>query len=369
MLRVAIIGLGAVTRNIHLPAYAQLREHVTVVAGCDIDEGARKSALKNRRIPEVFENPADMILKTRPDIVSICTPPSLHFEHTILALEHGCHVFCEKPLADSLTSADFMITAAQKVGRCIVVNNQFPYMRIHLEAKKRIGSQQFGRLLFLHASQAFRPDSHTESGWRGGMSRRIGFEFGIHVFELLRFFFDDMPARVSASMPRPLHNTGPEAIHIVTAEFADGRAACMVLNRLTKGPERYLDMRLEGEFGSLHTSIGGRLQLSGGLDTRTRRPFVRFDFAKGGKATLQHGHRSQVIARDGMNPFASATARHFSNFAAALREGRTPAGTAADNRNTLALVFAAYDSAESKQSVSLRDYIQPRLAVKGTAQR
>ena len=57
-----------------------------------------------------------------------------------MSLESGCHVFCEKPLADGLAQADTMVRTAAQAGRLVVVNNQFPYMRIHLAAKQQIGT-------------------------------------------------------------------------------------------------------------------------------------------------------------------------------------------------------------------------------------
>src|SRR5882762_2282943 len=94
MIRVAIIGLGAVTHNIHLPAYAQLKGKVRVVGGCDPDRDARASIQKSGKLERVFDSPQEMIEQTGPDIVAICTPPSLHHEQTLMALKYGCHVFC-----------------------------------------------------------------------------------------------------------------------------------------------------------------------------------------------------------------------------------------------------------------------------------
>jgi predicted dehydrogenase len=73
---------------------------------------------------------------------------------------------------------------------------------------------------------------------------------------------------------------------------------------------------------------------------------------------LQDGNREKVIAKDGINPFASATAHHFENFLDAIREGGKPPGNVRDNRNTLAMVFAAYDSAQSGRSVEFAHYIE-----------
>ncbi len=299
-----------------------------------------------------------MIAETKPDLVSICTPPFLHHEQTLLALSHGCHVFCEKPMAESLDQADEIIEAAERANRLVVINNQFPYMKIHLAAKKKIGSPEFGRLLFLHARQTFRPTETTEAAWRGEMPRRLCFEFGVHVFELIRFFFEDNPVKIFSHMPNPKPEIKSDPVNLISVEFADGRAASILLNRLSRGSERYLDMHLDGEFASIHTSIGGEVRFEAGIYTREKRPFANFRFAQGGKALLQNGNRAEVIARDGINPFASATAHHFSNCISAIEDGGSPPGAAADNRNTLALVFAAYDSAQSGQAVEMSRYRQ-----------
>src|SRR5713226_7958073 len=228
MVRVAIIGLGAVTRNIHLPAYAQMKNRVTIVGGCDVDPTAQDLARGKWKLPHVCGDARELIDKTKPDIVSVCTPPAFHLDHSMLALRTGCHVFCEKPLADNLEQADEIIETSKKTGKLVVVNTQFPYMKIHTAAKRLAGSQEFGRLLYMHAWQTFLPTEATEAGWRGKLRRSV------------------------------------------CVEFADGRAASMMLNRLSKGPERYLDMRLDGEVASIYTSIGGRIDVKAGVHTRDR---------------------------------------------------------------------------------------------------
>lgn len=356
-LRVAVIGLGQVTRNIHLPAYKSLADKIEIVAGCDLDSTARQTAKEQFGLAEVFNDPQKMIAATAPDIVSICTPPALHVEQSLLALENGCHVFCEKPVAECLADVDKLIWAAAEADRAVVVNNQFPYMKIHLAAKNMIGTPEFGRLLFLQAWQVFHPDEITEADWRGRLQRRLCFEFGIHVFSLVRYFFDDEPTAISAQMPNPLSKFYSDALNLITLEFGDGRAASIILNRLSNAPERYLDMRLDGENASVYTSIGGEVRFEAGIHTRQKLPFLGFNFIKGGKAVLQNGTISKIIAKDGINPFASSTAYHFNSFVDAIKNGGTPPGTVADNRKTLALVLAAYDAAETRQTVYLKDYL------------
>lgn len=72
-IRVAIIGLGSAAHNIHLPAYAMMRDKIAIVGGCNISEGARKRARKKRCLQNLYSDPDEMIEKTKPDIVSIIT--------------------------------------------------------------------------------------------------------------------------------------------------------------------------------------------------------------------------------------------------------------------------------------------------------
>ena len=356
-MRIAFIGLGAATHNIHLPACRLLGERVQVVAGCDPDPVARERARTRWRVPAVYDDPASMLAAIEADWVVIVTPPAMHRAHAQLALEAGFHVFCEKPLAESLEDADAMIASARAAGRHLVVNNEFPYMACHLAARDAIGGPAFGRLLFVHAWHTMRPSAHTEAGWRGALQRRVGFEFGIHVVDLARFLFGEDPVRLYARMPRPDPQVAFDAINLITLDFANGRTCSIVLDRLSKGPERYLDMRLDGEHAAIHTSLGGRLDVSVGLHARARRPFARVRMIRGGHATLQTGDTERVLARDGFDLFAAATARLLGRVFDAVANGERIPAEASDNRRSLALVLAAYDSADAGAPVDLAGYL------------
>ena len=212
MQRLAITGLGAATHNIHLPAYGLCSGRIELVGGCDIDADSRKRFAAVRPGVPVFAGFAEMLGKTRPDVVVICTPPSLHHRQCLDALAAGCHVFCEKPLVESLIEADELIEASASAQRLLVVNSQFPRMKIHAAAKAAIGTEEFGKLLFVHASQTFRPTAETEGVWRSQLVRRVGFEFGVHVFELVRYFFGEEPLRLVAHMH---FNTGKVFVRFI----------------------------------------------------------------------------------------------------------------------------------------------------------
>ncbi len=156
-------------------------------------------------------------------------------------------------------------------------------------------------------------------------------------------------------MPKPITDMKADLLNIVSVEFSDGRAATFVLDRLSKGPERYLDIRLDGDHATIHTSIGGELRCQIGMYTRERRPFLDFSLVKGGKAELQVGNRSKVIAKDPLNPFKAATSVLFSKFIDAIENKKVPPCNAEDSRDTLALILAAYESASSGFPVMIKE--------------
>ncbi|GAA4409998.1 Gfo/Idh/MocA family oxidoreductase [Nibrella viscosa] len=69
----------------------------------------------------LFDDYATALQTTRPDAVCISTYPDTHEAFAIMALEQGCHVFIEKPLADTVEGAERVVTAAQKAGKKVVV--------------------------------------------------------------------------------------------------------------------------------------------------------------------------------------------------------------------------------------------------------
>src|SRR5688572_9099980 len=98
MLKGAIIGFGQVAEKAHVPAWARLKDAaITAVAE---SSGPRRDAAR-RLLPQaaLYDDPEDMLRREKPDFVDIATPPFLHAPQAELALSHGCHVLCEKPLA------------------------------------------------------------------------------------------------------------------------------------------------------------------------------------------------------------------------------------------------------------------------------
>jgi len=343
--RIALAGLGAAARRVHLPAYRALRE-VEVVGGAD-------PAVTDGAFPfPVFPSTEAMLEAVRPDVLAVLTPPDTHVPLARLGLAAGCHVLCEKPAALTLADADALCAAAREARRSVVVNQQYRFMRIHAAAREAIGTAAFGDLLFLAAEQTFFVTPETEAGWRGQIRGRTGTEFGIHVLDLCRYFFAEDPVAVTAGMPRP-RGTAADRLELIRLDFAGGRAAHVTLDRLCRGRHRYLRLRLDGSEGCIETRIGGGIELRAGIAGGRRRPYVRLEVSRGGRARLYHGERFRTLASDPLDLFAAATRRLLRAALDAWARGETPPCEIHDNRRSLALVAAAEESSRRGQTVSM----------------
>src|SRR5712691_12540435 len=97
-LRSAIVGSGFVAR-VHASAVRDLGG--TVVAVCSRTRaGAQLLADEVGRVA-AYDSLDELLRSEAVDVVHVCTPNALHADQALLALEHGAHVVCEKPLATS----------------------------------------------------------------------------------------------------------------------------------------------------------------------------------------------------------------------------------------------------------------------------
>src|SRR5215469_14847588 len=97
-LRIGIVGAGYVARY-HIEALKRL-DRVEIVGICDLDRDAATKLAQTFGIACVTSDLAELG-QQHPHAIYILTPPSSHAALTLRALDMGCHVFVEKPMADS----------------------------------------------------------------------------------------------------------------------------------------------------------------------------------------------------------------------------------------------------------------------------
>ncbi len=118
-MRVLVVGCGNMGTS-HAKAYHNLDGFEI----CGIVSTGKSKEILNQKLGGGYALFSDFDLaleKTGPDAVSISTYPDTHEKFAIKALEKGCHVFIEKPLADSVAGAERVVETAKRTGKKLVV--------------------------------------------------------------------------------------------------------------------------------------------------------------------------------------------------------------------------------------------------------
>lgn len=120
----------------HIKGLLTFPERCKIVALCDIVPGKAQKVKEQYHLDcAVFEDHQEMLSAGIPiDLVHVCTPPFSHAEVSVHAMEAGCNVLCEKPMAASLAECDAMLRAEKENGVVLaqVAQNRFtnPYWKM-----------------------------------------------------------------------------------------------------------------------------------------------------------------------------------------------------------------------------------------------
>lgn len=117
--RVLVVGCGNMGAS-HAQAYQSLDGFEI----CGIVSTGKSKEVLNEKLGggyALYSDYAEALTATKPDAVCISTYPDTHESFAIMALEQGCHVFIEKPLADTVEGAERVVAAANKAGKKVVV--------------------------------------------------------------------------------------------------------------------------------------------------------------------------------------------------------------------------------------------------------
>jgi predicted dehydrogenase len=148
-LRIGLIGAGMIARE-HLAGILK-HPNATLVSVADINAAsANELAQLCPEPPRVFTDYKSMLASVPLDAVVVCTPPWLHEEMTIAALEAGVHVLCEKPHSTNLASAERMVEAGKKSGKVLAdCSSRYLFSPILRDARSAIESGIMGDIYYV----------------------------------------------------------------------------------------------------------------------------------------------------------------------------------------------------------------------------
>ena len=186
-LKVALISAGMITNAAHIPAYLNMKDDVEIVAVADLNKAAAQATADRWDIPHAFGDAEEMLKAMEPDLVSVCTPNIAHKPMTLLALEHGANVICEKPVAIRYQDALEMYGTAERVGKHLIACQTMRYYPEHMVAKDIVKSGSLGEIYFGEMSRIRRRGVPT---WGSFHKKDINgggalCDIGVHIIDAM----------------------------------------------------------------------------------------------------------------------------------------------------------------------------------------
>jgi 1,5-anhydro-D-fructose reductase (1,5-anhydro-D-mannitol-forming) len=132
------------------------------------------------------------------DAVYVSSTNEQHCAQTLAALDAGCHVMCEKPLAMNLDDAARMNEAAQRAGRVLATNHHLRAQAAHRIIREIVAAGGIGRVHGVQVSHAVFLPPHLQ-GWRldaPGAGGGVVLDILVHDADLLRFLLGSEPRRI-----------------------------------------------------------------------------------------------------------------------------------------------------------------------------
>jgi 2-alkyl-3-oxoalkanoate reductase len=146
-LRVAIVGCGQFSRA-HVSALQDI-QGLGIVGTCDRDRWRAEDLAHAAKTAHPYSDLSEMIDNEHPQVVHILTPPTSHANLAIQAMQAGCHVLVEKPMALSVQEADDMIAAAKENGVKLGTNHNYLYNPCILKARQLVEHGDIGEVVFV----------------------------------------------------------------------------------------------------------------------------------------------------------------------------------------------------------------------------
>ncbi|MDZ4858788.1 MAG: Gfo/Idh/MocA family oxidoreductase [Candidatus Hydrogenedentes bacterium] len=324
---IALIGCGGIAPY-HLRAYK--RAGYTVSALCD-HTIAKASALRDELFPDaaVFMDYRDILRRDLADVVDVATHPAQRVAIIGDSLAAGKHVLSQKPFVLDLDDGARLADLADANGVCLVVNQNGRWAPHFSYIREAVSTGLLG------AVSSAQLAVHWDHNWTADtvfneLRHLVLYDFAVHWFDIVACIFGESPAKqvFARAMRSPRQRAKPPLLADIIIEFETGLAS--------------ISFNADTRFGAHDQTIAAGSDgtiMSNGPDLNSQTVTL----------TTQQGRSSPVLQGDWFsNGFHGAMAE----LLCAIEEKREPCHSARNNLRTLALCFAAIESADSGRPVT-----------------
>jgi predicted dehydrogenase len=263
-LRIAVIGTGGIA-GVHFTSYAT-KEGVEIVGLSDLSETNLRIAAGKHPKAVAHADWMAMLEKTKPDIVSVCTPNKYHAELSLGALSVGAHVVCEKPMAMNVKEAQEMEDARAKKGVLGLINFSYRNCPSFRFARELVAQGELGTIQRVHVVylQSFLGAEDSKFSWRNDASI-AGFgalgDLGVHMIDAARFITGLSIERVvgvaqtlipeKADAAGKMHKITTDTNSSFLCQFSGGSLGTFETTQTAPGYGNYFRLEISGSLGTI----------------------------------------------------------------------------------------------------------------------
>lgn len=158
-IKIGFIGSGF-ARKVQIPGFLFCPNvEIASIASRSL-ENAEKTA-REFSIPHFTDNWRETVENKDVDLICMTTPPDLHFEQTLYALEHGKHILGEKPMAMNASEAREMTEKARETGVLALIDHELRFQKGRQKAFQMLRNGEIGKIR--HARYVFRNPSRGDA--------------------------------------------------------------------------------------------------------------------------------------------------------------------------------------------------------------
>jgi predicted dehydrogenase len=264
-------GTGAFIGSVHRMA-ALLDGHIELVCGAfSSDPEKSKSSGRDWYLPddriydtyqEMFNKEKELPLGERMDFVTIVTPNHLHYEPAKLALTHGFHVVCDKPLSFNTEEAEELAGLTDKTGLVFGLTHTYTGYPMVKQARKMIISGEFGKTRKVVVeypqgwlSTAIELSGQKQASWRtdpkrSGKAGAMG-DIGTHAGNMAEYMTGLKITEVCADVSIFVENRLLDDDISSLLHFEKNVKGVMHCSQVCAGEENNINIRVYGETGGI----------------------------------------------------------------------------------------------------------------------
>lgn len=321
--RFAILGFGHHAVRRLLPAFIKCEE-ATLVGMWRRDQSAAAQDCATHNIAHCFATREELCASPEVDVVFITSPDAMHKDDTLLALQHGKAVLCEKPLSMNTVEAEEMAKAAKAAGLLFGVGQNFRFNHSLGWIREQVAAGRIGQPQLAHAQYSY-PAAKAPRKWITDPTLACGgpiADVGVHCVDALRYVLGEDVVSVSTLARRDEASGKVEAVASLQLEMTGGAYANVTAS--ARAPYRTL-IEINGSDGVLVAENG--LTVDRPVQLQLRRA----------------GELVETVTRENGDGYT----RMLDSFARAFRGGETFAASGEDGVRNMCALDAAYKSWQS----------------------